>query len=105
MKNPKWFWPITDVFDKIEHDELEDCMADLKEKLVGNFSREITEIIKQIIYSRVGTFIDYWQSECKVEFSPESIKEITMRVQNWVVEELEQVRLPDTWFNNGYKIW
>jgi hypothetical protein len=28
-----------------------------------------------------------------------------MRVQNWVVEELQEARLPNTWFNNGYKIW
>lgn len=105
MKNPKWFWPITDVFDKIEHDELEECIADLKEKLEGDFSREILEIIKQIINSRVGTLVNNWQNECKVEFSPECIKEIIMRVQNWVVEELQEVRLPNTWFNNGYKIW
>jgi DNA primase large subunit len=70
------------VFDKLEHDELEECMADLKEKLEEDFSREIVEIIKQIIYSRVGTLVDNWQSECKVEFSPECIKEIIMRVQN-----------------------
>lgn len=105
QETPKNLSQITNVFDSIEHNEVEECVNALKQQLEQHFSREIMEIIMQIIHSRVGTLVEHWEAECEVEFSSDSLREILKRVENWIVEELQEVRLPQTWWNNSFGIW